>query len=319
LSNTRPLTNPAPNGYYSGGTGTYGQVTGGAGQITTGAVCPSPSPSITPTVTPSLTPTRTPSLTPSPSGPIKNLVLSLANTTAADACNGINGCDPITVGFTGSANLCGTSGQITIQSTAGGRTCFDANVGASEPFYLSDGYYSRIYYRIGTSYNASPSPVSCSLCGTTNATINWSNIETASPYVDSDLSIAGKSYAGPNSSGQFIVAPGQSLLSEQRSTTSTSQIGVYTLKITNTTDNIVIYDNTVAGTISVYTMMNSISFIPAAGKTYSIAATATVTYQSTCTIIPIGSIGYTPISGPGSCEALYGADCCNLFPYPPPV
>jgi hypothetical protein len=137
--------------------------------------------------------------------------------------------------------------------------------------------------------------------------------------VDSDLSIAGKSYAGPNSSGQFIVAPGQSLLSEQRSTTSTSQIGVYTLKITNTTDNIVIYDNTVAGTISVYTMMNSISFIPAAGKTYSIAATATVTYQSTCTIIPIGSIGYTPISGPGSCEALYGADCCNLFPYPPPV
>ena len=63
-------------------------------------------------------------------------------------------------------------------------------------------------------------------------------------------------------------------------------------------------------------MMNSISFIPAAGKTYSIAATATVTYQSTCTVIPIGN-GTTFFTGPTACETLYDLDCCNLFPYPP--
>ena len=69
------LTIPAPNGFYTNGTGAWFQVTGGAGLITaedpTGCVddlCPSPTPTIglTPTPTPTQTQTNTPTNTSTP-------------------------------------------------------------------------------------------------------------------------------------------------------------------------------------------------------------------------------------------------------------
>ena len=106
------------------------------------------------------------------------------------------------------------------------------------------------------------------------ATINWYNYESplGSPWVDSDLEINLNTYAGGSDNNTFSV-DGNSLVEvKQKSQTSSGLIGVYRLTITNTTDNIVIYNVTVNQLVTSNTVVNSNTFTALAGKTYEVYA-----------------------------------------------
>jgi len=107
------------------------------------------------------------------------------------------------------------------------------------------------------------------------STIRYLNIESPSPYVDSDLYINSSLVAAGNQqSGSIIVSGSSSVSINQNSVSSSGLVGGYTLIVKNITDNTIVYNNTNNLTISSYTVVNSASFIATASKTYEITASA---------------------------------------------
>jgi hypothetical protein len=107
------------------------------------------------------------------------------------------------------------------------------------------------------------------------ATINWSNYEYPSPYVDSDLYINGSLYAGGAASGTFTVSPNTSITVEQKSNTSSGYNAEYSLSVYNNTDGVFVYDQTYLGVVSFYQTVLSHTFTALSSKTYTITATNT--------------------------------------------
>jgi hypothetical protein len=118
----------------------------------------------------------------------------------------------------------------------------------------------------------------------TPATINWVNIELGSPYIDSNLFIDDDATNVVSSflteTGNFTAGAGSSIYSQQDSQTGT--IGNYRLYIENTTDAIVLYDNT-STPGSIPSTVNSYTFTAASNKTYSISASVSEIIPSTTT------------------------------------
>lgn len=117
------------------------------------------------------------------------------------------------------------------------------------------------------------------------ATINWSNQEVASPYVDSDLYIARNSVnvvtEFVTNSGSITATDGSVIDASQVTTNGT--IGKYKLLVRNETDNVTLYDNTNSSVTSFPTTTNTFSFNVTTGKTYSVAASALVPDPTTTT------------------------------------
>jgi hypothetical protein len=122
------------------------------------------------------------------------------------------------------------------------------------------------------------------------ATINWSNNEETSPYVDSDLQINDNSGVRVNatttSSGSFTVTSGNTIFVVQTSQVGT--IGRYRLIVQNVTTGVTLYDNTSEPT-SIPTTVNSFSFPAFVSNTYSVIASSlapTPTTTTTTTAAP---------------------------------
>jgi hypothetical protein len=133
----------------------------------------------------------------------------------------------------------------------------------------------------------------------TPATINWSNYEFPSPYIDSDIEINGTTYAGGAASGTFTVPGGSTVVSNQKSGTSSGQIGLYRLTVTNNTNSITLYNTTITQTVSSYVTIQTYSFDAEPGKTYTIAASSDVTYLQNC-------MGYSATSCAAACTDYNG-------------
>lgn len=123
------------------------------------------------------------------------------------------------------------------------------------------------------------------------ATINWDNSEIASPWFDSDLDIGG-TFFGATASGSVSVAGNTSVYIQQLSSTTSGNVGRFTLTITNVTDGVVLYTDVIDNTIASYTSLHNYTLFAEAGKVYSVVAsvvdaslptTTTTTTEATTT------------------------------------
>jgi hypothetical protein len=136
-------------------------------------------------------------------------------------------------------------------------------------------------------------PLNCNLVGTASivncgfdgnavilypAVINWSNTEPASgnPYIDSNLIIEGTTF-GATGSGTLTFPANTYLNVQQKSNENVvGTSAIWTLVITNVTDSLIVYSNSVTGVPAFgpapYQLIQQTNFTAASGKTYSIAA-----------------------------------------------
>lgn len=129
-----------------------------------------------------------------------------------------------------------------------------------------------------TTSTSSTTTTTTTISPTAPVTITYENSETADPYIDSDLLIEDDGSTIVNiftsGTGTVTVAGGSSIYSQQDVQAGT--IGQYTLYIENTTDAIVLYDNTDT-VASIPATANLFTFTAVAGKAYLIRASAVPT------------------------------------------
>ena len=125
--------------------------------------------------------------------------------------------------------------------------------------------------------------VDCSLDGNVEVlypvTIDWSNSELDSPYIDSDLIINGTTYAGSDISGTFTLAANTYTNVKQNSDQNVVGTSAnWSLVIINLTDSVVVYSNIITGLPAfgpgAYQVIQQTNFTALSGKTYSIVATS---------------------------------------------
>jgi len=126
-----------------------------------------------------------------------------------------------------------------------------------------------------TTSTSSTTTTTTTISPTAPVTINYENSETADPYIDSDLLIQDDGVTIVNiftsGTGTTTVAGGSSVLSQQNVQSGT--IGNYTLYVENTTDSIILYNNT--GTVgSIPATAHTFTFVAVAGKAYLVRASA---------------------------------------------